>query len=235
MSNSTKSNLEEAKYILRKSLTIEGADLTMDHLWIWEGERWKELVFSLLSKVIDFSENEIRNLVNDLQELELLNIETLSSFSRMNTIPDFENLYAHHILELFQENGISEADAKKGVTVMCEAALGLQEHYSGKVQRYLRHYGELMVKEINQVFRFSELSKNEVEHAITYWLQNVLNLPLSLADENVEKFCEANNITVKDLYLAADELDMNFALVDDIAQRHLNIKRISDSVKDNDV
>ena len=47
-----------------------------------------------------------------------------------------------------------------------------------------------------------------------------MNMPLSFTDENVVQFCQENNLTVEELFAAADELDMNFALVDDIVERH---------------
>lgn len=217
-------DLAEAKYILRKTLTTEGADLVLNHLWIWEVERWKELVFSLLTKVVKISEKEVRDLVNNLEELELLDITALSALFREHTRPDLEAPNARRILGLFQEKGLSEADAQRGLTVICEAALGLKAHYSSKVQHYLRHYGELMLHDIEKTFRFSVLDETEVKQAFTYWLQNVLNMPLSLTDENVEEFCKENNLTIEELFAAADELDMDFALVDDIAQRHLTRK-----------
>lgn len=219
-------DLAEAKYILRKTLATEGSDLVFNHLWIWEVERWKELVFSLLTKVIKISEEEVRDLVNDLEELELLDINALSALCREQTRPDLESPNARHILGLFQEKGLSETDAERGLTVICEAALGLTEHYSGKVQRYLRHYGDLMLHEVGKVFQFSTLSETEIKQAFTYWFQNVMNMPLSLIDENVEEFCKENHLSTEELFAAADELDMNFALVDDIAQRHLIRKEI---------
>jgi hypothetical protein len=214
-------DLAEAKYILRKTLTTEGSDLVLNHLWIWEVERWKELVFALLSRIIKISEDEVRDLVDNLAELELLDTTALSALCRDNGSPNLEDSNARHILGLFQEKGLGEADAQRGLTAMCEVALGLQQHYGGKVQRYLRHYGELMLRDIEQSFHFSELNESEVKQAFIYWLQNVLNMPLSLVDENVVEFCKKNSLTVEELFEAADELDINFALVDDLAQRHL--------------
>jgi hypothetical protein len=213
-------DLTEAKYILQKTLTTEGSDLVFNHLWIWEVERWKELVFALLAKVARISEEEVRDLVNQLETLELLDIATLASLGRNRTCLNLEHSNARHILELLQEKGLSETDAQRGLTAICEAALGLTEHYSGKVQRYLRHYGELMLRDLGKVFDFSTLNETEVKQAFIYWFQNVLNMPLSLTDESVEEFCKENHLTSEELFAAADELDMNFALVDDIAERH---------------
>ncbi|MCI5211346.1 MAG: hypothetical protein D3910_21755 [Candidatus Electrothrix sp. ATG2] len=40
-------SLNEAQYGLRKILVLHGQDLTLLHTWVWEGDRWKELVFAL--------------------------------------------------------------------------------------------------------------------------------------------------------------------------------------------
>jgi hypothetical protein len=101
----------------------------------------------------------------------------------------------------------------------------LEEHYSGKVQYYLRYYGELMLRELEQEFRFSMLNEAEVKRAFTYWLQSVLNMPLLVADEHIDACCKENYLTPEKLFAAADKLNMNVALVGDLVQRHIQIQR----------
>ena len=82
-----------------------------------------------------------------------------------------------------------------------------------------------MLRDLDLVFRFSTLGESEVKRAFTYWLQNVMNMPLSLMDEYVEVFSKDNHLKPEALFAAADELNINFALVDDLIQRHVEIKR----------
>jgi hypothetical protein len=214
-------NSTEAEYLLRKALTTEGADLVLDHPWVWEVDRWKELVFALITHVVSLPEHEVRDLVNDLEDLGLLDVSTLAGLQEKGDTPESRSPYEQRILQLLTEKGVGEADARRGLTTISEVAVGLDKYYSGKVQRYLRHYGELMLRELQQVFRFSALGEIEVTRAFTYWLQNVLNMPVSLADDSVKAFCEEHQLTPDEIFEAADGLNLNLALVDDLVQRQI--------------
>lgn len=214
-------NTAEATYLLRKALSLYGAELAISHPWVWEGERWKELVFALLAQVSDLSEDKVRELTDQLDYLDLLDIPALAELCRNRQAPDPNDLLARRILELLQEKGLSLAQAKRGLGAICEAALGLAEHFNGKVQNYLRSYGELMSKEFSRFFLFSTLNASEVQAAFVYWLQNVLNVPMSLLDQNIQLFCQQHGLKPAQLIAAADELDLNLALLDDLVQQLL--------------
>lgn len=218
-------DLTDAEYLLSKLLMIEGSNSSLNYSWIWEEERWHELVFALLTSIIDLPDDRLRGLVNYLAELNLLDITVLSNICRDRTNLDLNNSHARRVLKILQERGASEADAQKGLVSISEAALGLEEHYSGKVQYYLRYYGELMLCELEQKFRFSTLNEAEVKRAFTYWLQSVLNMPLLVADEHIEAYCKENYLTPEQLFAAADKLNMNVALIGNLVQRHIQIQR----------
>jgi hypothetical protein len=84
-----------------------------------------------------------------------------------------------------------------------------------------------MLRDLDRIFEFSALTEAEVRYAFTYWLQNVLNMPLSLIDENVRMFCAQHDLEPEQLFAAADELDVNLALVDDVVQLHLTRQALS--------
>lgn len=212
---------EEARYLLRKILQKEEDKLATSHLWVWEVERWKELVLALLKHVGPVPEDTMRDAIDSMTNLDLLDISSLASLQRAGTNIDVTQPLARHILEHLEDSGFDYEKAKQGLSSICEAALGLEEHYNGKVQHYLRHYGEMMLRETSQFFQFSALDNAAVENVFIYWLQGVLNMPLSLFDEHVRKFCEQHNLEPTQLIAAADDLNMNLALMDDLVKCHL--------------
>lgn len=218
-------DLTDAEHVQGILLLIRQSDLTLPYPWIWEEERWNELVFALLSRIIDLPDDRLRNLVEYLGDLNLLDITALSNICRDRTELDLSHSQARRILEVLQEGGASEADAQKGLVSISEAALGLKEHYSGKIQCYLRYYGELMLRELEQKFRFSILNEAEAKQAFTYWLRKVLNVPLLLADQYIESYCKENNLTPEKLVAAADQLNINVALVGDLVQHQIQRQR----------
>jgi hypothetical protein len=212
-------NGSEAQYLLRKLVILEGGELAGGHPWLWEDDRWEELVFSLLHGVVSLPEEEVREMTAAMGNLGLLQVPSLAAMTKKSNDPDS---YANgtRILEFLEESGVDGEEAKKALTTICEAAVGLQKHFSGKAQLYLRRAGEAMLRGLSETFRFSELSDAQVQSAFTYWLQNVLNMPLSLLDANVVEFCEKHNLTPEELTTAADELDLNLAFVDDLVQNY---------------
>jgi hypothetical protein len=211
---------DEAHYLLRKILTLEAAELAQSHPWMWERDRWRELVFALLTRVINRSDAEIRALTHHMLALDLLDIPSLTKICDEHSQPDFQTPYAQRILEFLQESGVCSEEAQSGLAAICEAALGLEEHYNGKVQHYLRRYGELMLRDLEGVFHFTTLSAEEVQYAFTYWLQNILSMPLSLLDAHLARLCERYNLAPEQLTAAADDLDVNLAFLDDLVQRY---------------
>jgi hypothetical protein len=175
-------------------------------------------VFAILTQVSDLPEDKMRALTDEMDDLDLLEIPALASLRQGDQAIDSNQELAGRVLEIFQEKGFQREQAECGLGAISDAAIGLMEHFSGKVQNYLRSYGELMLKDLGRTFQFSTLSEADVGTAFTYWFQNALNLPLSLLDKNVRTFCEQHGLEPEQLIAAADELDLNLAVVDDLAQ-----------------
>jgi hypothetical protein len=213
-----KTDTSEARYLLLRELRSHGEELSMSHPWVWEGERWKELVFAILTQVSDLAEDDARELATELDDLELLDIPALAGLLRNRKSPDLKDPLARHLMEIAQESGLSPEQAKRGAAAICEAALALDEQFGGRVQNYLRGYGETMLRDMERIFHFSALSAPESRLAFAYWLQNVLNMPVSLLDSNVQQFCKQHGLKPSQLIAAADELDLNLAVLDDLVQ-----------------
>jgi hypothetical protein len=213
----SRNNQEEATYLLRKIAIERGTELLSSHSWVWEFARWKELAFVLFAQIAKVPEKELRRLTNQMETLGLLDVSTLAGLLKENKgIRLSQQLQLRRIAELLRENGFTEEQSNKALITLCEAALALQEQYDGKIQKYLRYYGELMLKDVKKTFNFSAIGDDEAASAFTYWLQNVLGMPLSLVDENVQRFCAQHNLQPGDLIAAADDL----GFMDDLAYLH---------------
>lgn len=186
--------------------------------WPWETARWHELAFCLLmrSGQPELSAGTARRLTSTLAELNLLQIEMLSRLTPDGGEPDLSHPDLDLMLRLLQRSGLNEAKATATVTTICQAAHSLQQYHGGKVQHYLRQYGQQMLDELGEHFVFSSISQEDARYAFTHWLQNVLNLPLPISNPAVEAFCHEQGVTVPNLVRVADELDLNLALLDDM-------------------
>lgn len=214
------SDISEMEFQLMK-LFSRYSDLFVYHQWPSEHERWVELIFALVSRIGDKPESEVRDAVQGLDDLELLDVEKLSEIPEADGGVDLGFPYARRIFESLSESGFTEEDSKSSVLVMHEAARSVKEHHGGKIQKYLRKYGQRMMDELSQSFSFSKMDEADMRYAFTYWLQNVLNMPVSLEDESIEEFCSKLERKPEELVQAADEMDINLAIIDDMVQMYL--------------
>lgn len=208
---------QEARFALRRAMQRHGLELAALHRWLYEGDRWKELAFALLTRTTSLPERCVRDIVDDLEELGMLDVKMLADMPVAGAELDLHEFDALHIRELLIQGGFREDEALKGLKTLWQTARGLSARFGGKLQRYLRHYGELMLAEIPELFDLTELDQAAARGAFTYWLQNVLDMPLSLVDENVQRFCAQHDITPAELFATADELNIDLAFVDDLA------------------
>ncbi|MFQ5892511.1 MAG: hypothetical protein ACE5HW_06935 [Candidatus Methanofastidiosia archaeon] len=240
-----KSTIPEMEFQLRKLFTMY-SDLFAYHQWPLEHLRWIELIFALVSRITDRPESEVRGIIEYLDELGLMDIDDLSEISEIEDDVDldfvelaeemddeemlkiaiqeitaFDSQHIRRIAEFLFEAGFTVDETRDSILVMYEAAKSLKKYHDGKIQKYLRKYGQLMIKELSQNFSFSKMDKSDVKYAFTYWLQNVLNMPISLEDEGIEEFCRKLGRKPKELVDSVDKLDINLAIVDDIIQSYL--------------
>src|SRR5262249_17133223 len=163
----------DAHFVLRKLLADAGADVAARHMWVLETERWRELAFALLTRVSHFPEQELRSLSHHLEQVGLLNIDQLAETLRSSPSREPAGSFGNNCLKVLSEAGLSHDEARAGLKLLCEAAIGIQDQFGGKIQVYLRSVGEQLLEEINHRFHFSGLKPEEVKYAFTLWLQNV--------------------------------------------------------------
>ena len=230
-----KSNITELEFQLRKLVT-KYSDFFAYHQWPSEHQRWVELIFALVSRISDKPEFEVRDIIEELDDNGLLDIEELSNIPKVGRNVDFASTWAKRVIESLSESrfteegskrtGFTEEESKSSLLVMHEAAKSLMEYHDGKIQKYLRKYGQQMVDEFAENFSFSGMDKKDLRYAVSYWLQNVLNMPIHLKEESIETFCKDFQITNEELVKEADNLDINIALLDDMIDQHIqNVKK----------
>jgi hypothetical protein len=100
--------------------------------------------------------------------------------------------------------------------VLARIAGVVEERYGGKLQRYLRPKAGAIRDELVAMFADPAGAEPELPGVVAHWLQNAMGMPLSLTDASVQAFCEAHGISAEELERAADEIDFNIALVDDV-------------------
>jgi hypothetical protein len=186
--------------------------------WPWESARWHELVFCLLFRL---GEPELqpamaRTMTTILATLDLLRAERLAGLVDEKGEIDLDHVDVALMTQLLQRAGLDHSKTVTVITTLCQTALGLQRRYDGRVQGYLRHYGQLMLDAIPQDFAYSQAGVQDIRHAFTHWLQNVANLPVPISEPSVTRFCQANRVTSDELVRVADELDVNVAFLDDL-------------------
>ncbi|NLF00963.1 MAG: hypothetical protein GX601_08295 [Anaerolineales bacterium] len=173
-----------------------------------ENARWLELVVALLMQAGDAPEEQAREAANMLAALDLLLAPACAAFA-----PDDPR--AALIELVLRDHGFTAEGAATGRQAIIEVAQTLQERWDGKVQRYLRAWGERMLADLPEAFGIQALPQEAVRTAFTWWLQAALGLPVVMAHPELHDYAQAQGTTLAALVAAADSLDLNVALLDE--------------------
>ncbi len=188
--------------------------------WPIERGRWVELVFCLLRRTAapTLDAVEVRALTRVLDMLKVIEIDDLAPEIGDAAKIGASTKNAELAIAIMSHSGLSRQKAEDSWVTIVEAAAALRRRHDGKLQRYLRAYGERMLAEIDEHFQFSRLDRAEVANAFTHWLQNALAMPLLIAGDAVEKTVASYGLQRSDLVRIADELEFNLAVVDDMIE-----------------
>ncbi|GAA0404298.1 hypothetical protein GCM10009541_54380 [Micromonospora gifhornensis] len=197
-------------------LPSELRELSLRHLdglgaipWAAEADRWAELVFCLLNAVAGDDPERSRELTDDLHRFGLIEPAVLLDVD--DPASDTHRVVRH----LLDRYGFDQAQIVTAAGVLSRLAQFITDGYGGKLQRYLRRNAERMRDELVSELA-DEAPQPLLRLAVTHWLQNAVDLPLSLENAAVQEFCAARGIDQAALELAADEVGLNLALVDDV-------------------
>lgn len=196
------------------------------NLWPWEKTRWYELVFCILTTIGEpqVLAGTARRLTNTMSELELLDLGELAKLNPPDDAVEAVKSKLVTIDTLLQQVGFTPEKSRSAVTAICEAASSIQEKYDGKVQNYLRKYGTHMLDQIEEDFGFSQF--DDAPRAIAIWLQNTLNMPIPASNPLADQACESLCVTYDALVDAANQQDINLALLDDALRAYWEKKSI---------
>ncbi|NOR16797.1 hypothetical protein GQ543_03685 [candidate division WOR-3 bacterium] len=193
--------------------------LPTDYKWEDEHSRWNELVYCIFTELTQHSYKDARSLSDSLSELNLLDVEDLANVKIMdNGMADPDNKRIMTITDILISNDISESDVKKTLSAICKVAQAIMENYDGKIQKFLRKYGQDIVDEFDSHVSFSEVDKGTQSRILVKWIQNTLSMPLAFSNVNTAKFCEIEGVTYLELAEAADNIGLNGAVLDDLIE-----------------
>ena len=193
--------------------------LPTDYKWEDEHSRWNELVYCIFTELTQHSYRDARSLSNSLSELNLLDVEDLANVKIMDDgMADPDNKRIMTITDVLISNDVDEADVKKTLSAICKVAQAIMENYDGKIQKFLRKYGQDIVDEFDSHVSFSEVDKGTQSRILVKWIQNTLAMPLAFSNVYTAKFCEIEGVTYLELAEAADNIGLNGAVLDDLLE-----------------
>lgn len=195
------------------------AEQLNQYQWPWETKRWHELVFCVVLRIgHPMVEADVaRRVVNIMADLDLLDIDTLASSIAKDGKPDKNNLDVDLMQNILKRMGIADQKVVTIIETACRIASALKKQHGGKIQKYLRAYGERMLEESGSQLNLDNLDTADVRYIFGLWLQNVLNMPVLLGEPALDDICEAFHASLDDLVNVADDLDLNLAVLDDMA------------------
>jgi hypothetical protein len=179
--------------------------------WVVETDRLTELAFCFLTQCTEQDPKYARVAAINLQNLGLLDTY------RLKSIKEFDKT-AVVLSYVLSRHGFKEKEIEKSIEVLSNVSKVIEGKFDGKVQKMLREQGDVMRNSLMQAFSNNALAENELKYAVTLWMQNALSFPLSLENDAKRKFCRRKNISLEQVTEAADELDINVAVVDDLLE-----------------
>ncbi|MCX6564915.1 MAG: hypothetical protein NTW38_00575 [Candidatus Aminicenantes bacterium] len=192
--------------------------------WADERERWLELVVCTLFTHGGSSRGKSRQAAHIFKELGLLEIENLAAIPIRQGVMVSDHSSVMTMTQILRQMGFASKDISPALTKTVMLAKAVCIRFGGKIQRYLRSYGEAMLAHLEKDFPEIFVSKKKrAAHedtswrfAFALWLQNSLTLPVFLDTANTRRFCRHAVCRMTDLQEAADRLDINASLLDDL-------------------
>jgi len=196
--------------------------LPAEYKWEDESSRWTELVYCIFAELTHHSYRDARRLANGIADLNLLEVEDLAGIPIMDDdMVNPDNSRIKTITDILKANGVADGDIKKSLSAICKVAQAIQENYDGKIQKFLRKYGQEIVDEFDSHVSFSEVDKGTQSRILVKWIQNTLCMPLAFSNIYTSRFCEMNGASYWELAEAADNLGINGAMLDDLLEVYI--------------
>ena len=155
-------------------------------------------------------------LAHYLAKLGLLSVERLARLQPVGDELPESDLDVRRFLEVTGQRKIERADARRALSTLAQICAALQERYAGKVQCYLREQGSALVDRMCADLPVRGVANEDVRWAYSSWLQCAADMPLPSTTPEVVAYCTRHELRPSDLYAAADRIDLNVGVVDDL-------------------
>lgn len=176
--------------------------------WIYESDRWENLIFSIIRQYCDDDPEKAGTAVNILRDWNLIDIEQLSASDQIPLA--FNSAFKKIMLGL----DFTEEDIKEIAETLVNIAVAVKDKYDGKIQSIFRKYGEIIRKELVSSFSDDNSDNEKITMGVSLWLQSAFGLPILSERPNVKDYCDQNGISKDQLSDIADEIDINLGVVD---------------------
>jgi hypothetical protein len=203
---------DDTRHVILKLLALPGASsILAAHRWANEADRLQELIVSLMRPVLRLPEGAARAVCTRLRHLQLLDLNDWRASEANPT----ERLHTRMRRALVEE-GVANGRADVAIVMLTELAAALVKQCNGKIQLWLRELGTELRASLIRNMKFTRLDENELHEAGTYWLQNAVNLPLTLSNRDVHAFCDSQELSFDALVKASDLINLNIGVLDDL-------------------
>jgi len=176
--------------------------------WIYEADRWENLIFSIIRQYCDDKPENAGTAVNILRDWSLIDIEELSAEDKIPL--EFNSAFKKIMLGLdFTEEEIIEI-SRTLVTI----AVAVKERYDGKIQAIFRKHGEMIRDELISSFSDDEQDNEKITQGVSLWLQSAFGFPILSEKPIVKDYCNQRGLSKEKLSKIADEMDLNLGVMD---------------------
>ena len=193
--------LSAREFLLQR---IERNPGLLEQPWADEGIRWAELVFCFLDQGRREEPAVTRHAVGVLTMLNLVSPAKLAQLSASQSV------VFRHVLS---EAGWTTEEADKAIDALAACARSFIKE--GGAPRVLREESwamrERICAKLGTAGDIPGLST-----AIGHWLQNTCSLPVPVDRDDWERFAVGLGYSCDELIAAAEEIDLNIALIDDL-------------------
>lgn len=179
--------------------------------WASEADRWDEFVFCLVNSYRPDRSRDARLITYHLSGLGL------TTPAALQELIDPNSHKAITVRTALSSLGLSEGETRALLKDLAEAADEVQAQHQGHVHRLLEVVGEQLHDRLLAALG-KHRGSEQLGRALTHWLQNTMSMPILLDSPELQQFRKAHDADVAQLLAAAERIDLNIALLDDIAR-----------------
>ncbi len=180
--------------------------------WTSEQDRWAELVVCIVGSCVGW--DEARSIVADFETVGLLRP------SRLAVVSGADSEATSVARFVLREHGVSRFDIERLLRALARVGHVVHESFGGRVQKFIRARALEVATELEDRLRV-DADQPELRVAIRLWFQNAFNLPVPVDHPALDRFLAEHDATLDDLVAAADRMDINLAVVDDLMRADL--------------